>query len=383
MRRIAAIVTVWVSIISTPPATACTFCGGGVSSRQTLREHFQQAKFVAYGQLKNPRFDPNGTMSTTDFHVAQVLKNYEKLGNQAVLTLPKYVPVIGNTAPDFLIFATVVDGKPDPLHGLPATPSVTEYVKSVCKLDEKDATKRLVFYFTYLDSHDPILAGDAFLEFAKASDAEITAARAALNPATLRKLLANVETPVDRLGVYAMMLGLCGTTEDQLAFSKLLETQPLPDRIRDNLGGYLAAITLLDPDAGWATVEAISIDAKRPYAERLSAIGTVRFFHTTRPQETKAQVLKCYRGLLAHSDLADMAIEDLRRWGYWELTSDILSQFSKPTHSGRLIRRSIVYYALSCPGANAARFVNAVQISDPKLVETVRELMLLQDPAKK
>ena len=383
MRRIAAVVIVWVAILSTPPATACTFCGGGVSSRQTLREHFQQAKFVAYGQLKNPRFDPNGAMSTTDFHVAHVLKQHEKIGNQAVLTLPKYIPVIGNTAPDFLIFATVVDGKPDPIHGLPATDSVVTYVKSVCKLDEKDATKRLAFYFTYLDSNDPTLSGDAFLEFAKASDAEITAARAALVPATLRKLLANPETPVDRLGVYAMMLGLCGTAEDQLAFSKLLQTQPLPDRIRDNLGGYLAAMTLLDSSAGWATVEAISTDAKRPYAERLSAIGTVRFFHTTRPQETKAQVLKCYRGLLAHSDLADMAIEDLRRWGYWELTPEILSQFSKPSHSGRLIRRSIVYYALSSPGADAARFVNTVQMSDPKLVETVRELMALQDPPKK
>ena len=383
MRRIAAGVIVWVAILATPPATACTFCGGGVSSRQTLREHFQQAKFVAYGQLKNPRFDPNGTMSTTDFHVSEVLKHHEKLGNQAVLTLPKYIPVIGNTAPDFLIFATVVDDKPDPIHGLPATPSVTEYVKSLCKLDVKDATKRLAFYFTYLDSRDPILAGDAFLEFAKASDAEITAARVALVPTTLRKLLTNPETPVDRLGVYAMMLGLCGTAEDQLGFSKLLQTQPLPDRIRDNLGGYLAAMTLLDPNAGWATVEAISTDAKRPYAERISAIGTVRFFHTTRPQETKAQVLKCYRGLLAHSDLADMAIEDLRRWGYWELTPDILSQFSKPSHSGRLIRRSIVHYALSCPGADAARFINMVQMSDPKLVETVRELMTLQDPPKK
>ena len=48
MRRIAIIVIVWVAILSTPLATACTFCGGGVSSRQTLREHFQQAKFVAY-----------------------------------------------------------------------------------------------------------------------------------------------------------------------------------------------------------------------------------------------------------------------------------------------------------------------------------------------
>ena len=78
-----------------------------------------------------------------------------------------------------------------------------------------------------------------------------------------------------------------------------------------------------------------------------------------------------------------MAIEDLRRWSYWELTPDILAQFSKPSHSGRLVRRSIVQYALSCPHDDAARFITTVKLTDPKLVETVQELLKLQDPQNK
>ena len=44
--------------------------------------------------------------------------------------------------------------------------------------------------------------------------------------------------------------------------------------------------------------------------------------------------------------LADQAIEDLRRWGYWDLTTDVLAQYSKPTHAAPIVRRSIVRYAL-------------------------------------
>ena len=77
-------------------------------------------------------------------------------------------------------------------------------------------------------------------------------------------------------------------------------------------------------------------DAKRPYSVRLSAIGTVRFLQATRGDECKAEVLKCCAALLPHGDLADQAIEDLRRWGYWDLTTDVLAQFA----SRRTPRRS-------------------------------------------
>ena len=40
-------------------------------------------------------------------------------------------------------------------------------------------------------------------------------------------------------------------------------------------------------------------------------------------------MLKCCAALLPHGDLADQAIEDLRRWGYWDLTTDVLAQFAE------------------------------------------------------
>ena len=130
-------------------------------------------------------------------------------------------------------------------------------------------------------------------------------------------------------------------------------------------GGLLAGLILLAPADGWSFATEVLGDAKRPYSIRLSAIGTVRFLQSTRGADCKAEVLKCCAALLPHGDLADQAIEDLRRWGYWDLTTDVLAQFGKPTHAAPIVRRAIVRYALSAPGDEASRFVAAARQSDP------------------
>lgn len=370
-------------LVSASAAHACTFCSGGVTSRQTLREHLATAQYAAYGTLKNPRVEPNGVSGATDFHVVQVLKPHAPFAKMPAFVIPKYLPVIGNTPPEYLYFVGDREGKPDPVYGVPATLPMCEYVAAAMKLNPTDATARLAFSFGHLDSPDPSVAADAFLEFAKATDAEIAKAKAVLNPGRLRKLLTHSETPADRLGVYAMLLGLCGGPEDRDFFDKLVTARPLSPRVQDNLGGYLAGLTTLDAKLGWQRIAAVIDDAKRPYAERLSAIGTLRYFQASKGDAVRPEVVACYKALLRHADLADLAIEDLRRWGYFDLTPEVLALFSTPTHASRLVRRAIVQYALTAPGAEATAFVAGVRTSDAKLIATVEELMKLQDPAKK
>src|SRR6185436_15544687 len=113
----------------------------------------------------------------------------------------------------------------------------------------------------------------------------------------------------------------------------LLKQSPLPERTGSAFGGLLAGYIMLDPKNGWPFTAAILADERQGIALRLSCIGTVRFFQATRGVECKAEVLKCCTALLPVGDLADQAIEDLRRWGWWDLTKDVLAQFGKPTHS--------------------------------------------------
>ena len=366
-----------------PAAPACTFCRGPIRSQATLRMRYAAAKFVVQGTLKNPRFDPQTDRGSTDFHFTTVLKDDPYRKEQKKLTIPQYLPVIGDTPTDYLLFCDLVEGKLEPLPGLSCRPAVLEYLKAATTIDDADPARKLGFFFKHLDSADATVASDAFLEFARASDVEILKASAQLDPAKVRKLIADPNSPLERLGVFAFLLGVCGKQADAEFLAGLLKQNPLSERTTAAFGGLLAGYVMLAPNEGWPLTATILADEKRGYSERLSALGTVRFFQATRANESKPHVLKCCAALLPVGDLADQSIEDLRRWGYWDLTKDVLSQFGKPTHAAPIVKRSIVRYALTCPNEETKTFLAAVRQTDPKLVRDVEEMLARFAPPKK
>ncbi len=367
-------------VLVVPRADACTFCGDNVRTKPTLRMQFAQAKAVLYGTLKNPRVDPKTDEGYTDLHLSAALKDDPARGNQNVLVLRAYLPVIGDTPAAYLAFCGVANGKLDAAFGVPATPAVVEYLKGSAKLDATDCAACLAYFFKHLGSADATVAADAFVEFARATDTDIAKAAKHFDPAVLRKLIADEKTPGERLGVFAFLLGVSGGPADAAFLGGLLKQSPLSERVRDSFGGLLAGYVLLAPKDGWALTAAVLGDDKQSYSVRLSSINTVRFLQATRGADNKAEVLKCCAALLPHGDFADQAIEDLRRWGYWELSADVFAQFAKPTHAAPIVRRCIVRYALSCPNDDAKRFVASVKQTDPKLVAAVEEMLKLFDP---
>jgi hypothetical protein len=346
-----------------------------------MRLHYTSAKVVLFGQLRDPRFDPATDAGYTDLHVTAILKDDPARGGRNVVTLREYIPVIGNTPPDYLVFCTVVNGRLEVSHGTGAPGRVVEYLKAEVALPEADPVKRLGFFFGHLDSADTVIAADAFHEFARAPDADILKAAAVLKPETIRKLITDPNTPPERLGVFAFLLGICGGPADAAFLADLLRPNPLPDRTAASFGGLLAGYVLLAPKDGWAFTAAVLGDEKRPYSQRLSALGTVRFFQATRAEGCRAEVLRCCAALLPHGDLADQAVEDLRRWGWWDLTADVLAQWGKPTHAAPVVRRCLVRYALTCPKPEAKAFLESARRSDPKLVKFVEDQMSLYEPA--
>ena len=378
-----AVAVVVALVVAAPPTDACTFCGPAARTQPTLRVRYAEGKVVALGRLKNPRFDPQTEGGTTEFHVRTVLKDDPARGGRAVIVIPRYLPVIGDTPPDYLLVCGVTNGALDPSYGLPTSPAVVDYLKAVAALDANDPVKLLGFCFGHLDAADPAVAEDAFREFARAPDRDIMTAAKGYDPAKLRKLIADPAAPADRLGVFAFVLGACGTPADADFLAGLLKAEASTDRVRYAFGGLLAGYVLLAPKPGWAFAAEVLADEKRGYAERLSALGTVRYFQATRAAECKAEVLRCCAALLPHGDLADQAVEDLRRWGYWDLTADVLAQYGKPTHAAPIVKRGIVRYALTCPTDEAKAFVARLRQTEPKLVKDVEELLARFEPVKK
>lgn len=351
------------------PASACTFCTENVRAKPTLAMQFAAAHAVLVGTLKNPRVDPKTDEGFTDLHVSAALKG----DAPKALTLRAYLPVIGETPAEYVAFCTSANGKLDTTFGAPATPALLEYLKGATKLSVTDRTARLAFYFKHLASADALVAGDSFVEFARASDADIAAAAKQFQPEVLRKLLADEKTPAERVGVFAYLLGVSGGAEDAKFLAQLLAQDPLPERVRESFGGLLAGYVLLAPNDGWALAARVLGDDKRPFSVLLGTLQAVRFFQASQRDACKSQVLKCCAALLPNGDLADQAIEDLRRWGYWDLSADVFAQFGKPSHAAPIVRRCIVRYALTCPTDEAKRFVTRARETDPKLVATVEE----------
>ena len=59
-------------------------------------------------------------------------------------------------------------------------------------------------------------------------------------------------------------------------------------------------------------------------------------------------MLKGMEIMLVRSDLADVAIEDMRRLKIFDLTPEVLGLYGEKGYEGQLMREAIIRYALAC-----------------------------------
>jgi hypothetical protein len=348
----------------------------------TFRQEMDQAKLVLYGTVANPRFNtapgaPPGS-STTDFRVVKVLKDNPVLGGRDLLQLNRYVPVLdAKDPPKFVVFCNVVDGKVyDYLGRSVRSDAILRYVGGAKALQGKDRTDALLYYFGFLDNADEVIRNDAFLEFAKSTDQEIGAVARRLPADKLRALLQDSKTPASHLGLYAFLLGANGTARDAELLHDLI-THPT-ERTAGALDGLLGGYISLRPEPGWDLVVSLLTDKRRPLTQRFCVSRTLRFFHNWKPAESKQQVLRGLAVMVEDGDLADLAIEDLRKWQMWELTGKVLAAFGQKSHASPITRRSIARYALSCPLPDARQFVERLRRQDPLMVQELEEVIAIE-----
>jgi hypothetical protein len=365
-----------VALLEIGPALspACSLCPSSVNV-PTLREDAAAAQIIIYGTLSNPRLSaavPGSSAdgAATDLSVERILKSDPILAGRKMLTLPRYVPVDPKNPPKFLVFCTVANGKLDPIRGCPASPAVIEYLSGAMALNANDVSKQAAYFGRYLDHADPEVSGDAFREFARAGDGDIARAAKQLDPARLRRLLTDPQTPPDRLALFAYLLGGCGTPADADLLGRLLR-QP-DDRLGRAFGGLLAGYVQLRPDDGWRLLLGVLVDPQQAFSRRLAALSTVRFFYRSQPA-ARQRAIQALAALVPQGDLSDLAVEDLRQWQEWGLTGDVLAQFGKKSHAAPMVRRAIVRYALSCPRPEAKQFVEQLRRTDRQLVQDVEE----------
>jgi hypothetical protein len=363
-------VSVALILLLPSPALPCSICGGDFQNRQTLRQELAGAKVVVVGTLSNARLNADGgSEGRTDFTIEHIIKGAGLLKGVKALTIPRYYPGDGSGPQRGVFFFDVREGNLGFVAGRTVrTEQFASYLRSVAALDSAES---LAFYARHLDHADPDIAADAFVELARSTDADIARVARVVDAERLRRLLKDANTPPERIGLIAFLLAGAGNAKDAELMLAMLKQAPedRPSMRRGLLVGYV----VLKPREGWEMTLGLLADSKRGFLERNAAFGVLLFFHNWKPDENRVQLLRGMRSAVETGDLADMAVEELRRWRCWDLSASILAQFTKRTHESALVRRAIVRYALACPQPAAQRFVAELRKRDPELVADVSE----------
>jgi hypothetical protein len=349
--------------------------GGG----STLVGDFDQATMVLVGVASNPMLGKGGLdEGTTDFTIENVLKSNDFIKDKKVITLPRY---LNNPKKNKLvIFCDVYKGKIDPYRGIEVTPDsdLVKYLSGAVALKDKKAPERLRYCFDFLNSAELDVAIDAYREFAKADYKDYKDMAKKLPADKIAGWLKDPKTPPYRYGLYASLLGHCGNADDAKLLRQMIDD---PEKRKGSgIDGLLAAYLMLDPKGGWTYVTDLLKDGKQEFLIRFAGLRTLRFLWDQRPDLVpQKELVQGMTQLLPHVDMADLAIEDLRRWKQWDQTDKVLNLFDKKSHDIKFIRRSILRFALQSPSPRAAAFVLEQRQRDAQWVKDTEDLLKLDN----
>jgi hypothetical protein len=356
-------------------APACPFC---TMQGQTLTGEINQASLVLYGTLANAKAGAGGLgEGTTDLVIEAVIKPHDVLAGRKSITLDRYIPLKDDKPVKYLVLCDVFKGKIDPYRAfeVPADSDMPKYLKGALGLQGAKIDKRLRFFFDYLDNPDLEVATDAYKEFANADYKDVRDLAATLPADRLAKWLDDKNTPAFRYGLYASLLGHCGKPEHAALLRSLLES---PDRkATSGVDGILAGYVMLQPKEGWEYIRGTLADGKKDFMLRYAALKSARFLWEYRPDLVAKKDLK--EGvalLLAQGDIADLAVEDLRKWGCWDMAGRVMGLRDTPAFEVPVVRRAVLRFALCCKGdAAAERYVAEQRKKDPQGVADAEELL--------
>jgi hypothetical protein len=365
------------------PAPACPFCS---MSGQTLTGQVNQATLVLYGSLVNARdTSKDGDMSegTTDLVIDSVIKKHPIVNGKKVVTIPRYVPPPTEGKWKYVVFCDVFKDKIDYYAGMAvkAESDLDGYLKGAMALKDEKIDKKLRFFFNYLDNADPEISNDAYKEFGNADYKDYAGMAADLPADKIAGWLKDKNTPAFRYGLYASMLGHCGKKDPDKYAKVLREILDDPDRRGGSgLDGVLAGYILLTPKDGWKYSQDLLKDARKEFMLRYAVLRAVRFLHDSRPDVVDRKALIAgIAVLLEQSDIADLAVEDLRKWECWDMADKILALRGTKAYETPIVRRSVLRFALSCKSSKACQdHVAAERAKDPEKVAEAEELLELE-----
>lgn len=379
---------VLVGAFALPLADACPFCSEPMLTMGEQYSKADAAVLAAWVSAELPTTDKPG--STTWEIVEAPKAPQETIAKGKKLTLERFRA--GKAGDRAIVFGSKLGGdKIEWGSPLEISEAGYEYVVKSPAPTAPPAT-RLKFYIDYLEHEDPMVAGDAYQEFANAPYKDILLVRESLPRDKLRKFIADPKIAATRLGLYGLLLGLCGSSED----AALMENRIVADTEDFRLGidGVIGGYLLLAGDHGLAVIERAKIlNKKVPFSETYAAMQALRFLWSYGdgriPQDRLKQSMRL---LLDRPELADLVIADLARWKDWTLQDRLMDLYGAEEYNIPSIKRAIVRYMIASTkdvpagggepapehALEGARHLQKLRDRDPKLVNDAERFFFLQ-----
>lgn len=411
--RLSAIGMACALILATLPtlASACPFCS--VESL-TLTEETKGADAVVLAKLlkeapaATESNDPNS--GTATFEIVEVLRGPESLKSKQEIE----VVFFGDSDRDktYLINGLGKESI-DWTTPLPLSPAAVGYVRQLPSVPPL-GPERLEFFQDYLENEDPLLAQDAYDEFARAPYSDVIELKPQMKHDSIVKWVSDPEVSPTRRRLYFTMLGVCGTQDDIPLLEAMIQSDF--DAVKPALVGLVGASLSAGGPVGLPfVIEEVQTDERRkklgldalvacylnlrgadgleliekrflnnPRAEYTHIYSTIMAlrFHGDEHTEVlpRERLLASMRLLLKNQDFADQVILDLSRWEDWSVMDQIVEMFKDSDSKGYVRQPAVSYLTVASEqqgdvAKRATAALEELEKIDPETVKTARSLM--------
>lgn len=378
--------------LGTAGLVACPFCS---APQLSLVQQLNEAEGAVIVKWSKTNAGQGNELGSTEYTITEVLR----LPSTTKYGLGKKVTLLraraGKEGEQFLLFASKSSEKGTPAKPaepiewgspIPMSEAAINYLKQAPKADAP-IRERLRYYLNFLEHPERGISDDAYSEFAGCEYADLKPLASEFPREKLRSWIDDPNTTPSRLGLYGMMLGLCGT-EDDAAYmrDKIVHVK---DDFRLGIDGVMGGYLLLTGEQGLEVLEETKFrHPKASFSEVYSALMAVRFIWQYGDGVIPIDRLReTMRLLLKRKELADLVIADMSRMKDWGAQDLLMKLYDDPDYDVPSIKRAIIRFMLTCAKAepndeqrkyveSAQRHVAELEARDPNTFADAKRLFI-------
>ena len=351
----------------------CPFCS---APSLTLSEQLTQADAAVLAQWVDGKMPTEKSAGTTTYSIVEISRGPKDLKKDEKFTVPRYRA--GKKGDLFMLFGTK-DKEIDWSSPLEVTETTYQYIVQAPS-PETPTTKRLEYFLKFLEYSDQLVSNDAYGEFANAPYEDIVKVKGKMDRAKIAKWISSKETSPTRMGLYGLLLGLCGNDDDVKMMESKIEEQTQDFRL--GIDGLISGYLLLTGEKGLETIDKSKLgDKKAPFSETYAAMQALRFMWTYgNGRISKERLRQSMRELLDRPELADLVVADLARWEDWSVQDRLMKLYGEGDYAIPSVKRAIVRYLLTAAKVQPPK-VEVAKKDDPKTDEVKQDEVKKDDPA--